>query len=106
MINPSLLGGQLLYERVDRCVQQLRLGAVSSGRRERVLLSLPSTATRDVGYEPGYTRKYNSASLCRNRPPGRGNSLQLGATALASGAAYVTELEPARDYARILTIRR
>jgi hypothetical protein len=101
--NPSLLGRRLLYERSDRCAQALLLGTLGSPRA-RVLLRLPSTATRDPGYQQGFTHAYNSASLCRNRRTGRGSKVELGPTALGPNLAYVTELEPARDHARILAV--
>ncbi|MHB8242123.1 MAG: hypothetical protein ACYDHN_09045 [Solirubrobacteraceae bacterium] len=106
LLNPSLLGGRLLYERVDRCSQRLLLGSPRTSRRQRTLLSLPSTATRDPGYQQGYTHAYNSASRCSNRGAGRGAKMQLGPTALSATGAYVTELQPAHDYARILAVPR
>jgi hypothetical protein len=129
--NPSMFAGRLLFERVTRCVQQLRLAAVarprqrgrragatsrlaSSGslgaagasRRERVLLSLPSAVSRDPGYQRGYTHAYNSASGCPNRHPGRGGSVQLGATALGATSAYVTKLGPPPGNAEIVPVAR
>jgi hypothetical protein len=104
LANPALLGRRLLYERLDRCSQQLRLGPVHPGRRERVLLSLPSTAIRDPGYQRGYEHAYNSASPCRNRSSGRGGRIRLGATALGAHAAFVTEVSSDASHARILTI--
>jgi hypothetical protein len=128
--NPSLAGERLLFERVTRCVQQLRLAAgaraarVGSlaathrpsgarhprrGRhpsRERLLLSLPSAVSRDPGYQPGYTHAYNSASGCPNRRPGRGGSVQLGATALDATGAYVTKLGPAAGDVEIVSLAR
>jgi hypothetical protein len=126
--NPSLLDGRMLFERVTRCVQQLRLGAVASpagsssrsagarllgatgssraSRGERVLLSLPSAVSRDLGYQTGYTHAYNSASGCPNRRPGRGGTTQLGATALAATSVYVTRLGPAAGNAEILSLAR
>jgi hypothetical protein len=107
LANPSLLDGRLLYERVDRCAQQLRLGATEGlGRKDRVLLSLPSTVRRDHGYQPGYEHAYNSASRCRNRRSGRGGSVRLGATALAAGVAYVSETRAGRGRTRILGVAR
>jgi len=103
--NPSLLGGQVLFERVTRCVQQLRIAGL--GRRGgRVLLSLPSTVARDPGYQRGYTHAYNSASGCRNRRPGRGGSTLLGATALSASGAYVTKLGPGPGDAAIVSVAR
>lgn len=126
--NPSLLGGRMLFERVTRCVQQLRLGAVAgpagassrplaagllgaagSSRAphgERVLLSLPSAVSRDPGYQPGYTHAYNSASGCPNRRAGSGGATQLGATALGATSAYVTTLSPAAGNAEIVSVAR
>jgi hypothetical protein len=126
--NPSLFGGRLLFERVTRCVQQLRLGAVPGAagasshaaaagslavsgssrtvRGERVLLSLPSAVSRDPGYQRGYTHAYNSASGCPNRRAGRGGATQLGATALGATMAYVTRLGPAAGNAEILALAR
>jgi hypothetical protein len=111
-LNPALNGRALLYERVTRCVQQLRLaglagaGAAASRRHRRphrhphrrgarVLLSLPSTVLRDPGYARGYTHAFNSASGCPNRRAGRGGAVRLGATALGASAAYVTREGPA-----------
>jgi hypothetical protein len=126
--NPSLLGGRMLFERVTRCVQQLRLGAVGgpagassrsaaagspgaagssrAARGERVLLSLPSAVSRDPGYQRGYTHAYNSASGCPNRGAGRGGATQLGATALAARSAYVTRLGPAAGDAEVVSVAR
>ncbi|HST34759.1 MAG TPA: hypothetical protein VLJ80_14710 [Solirubrobacteraceae bacterium] len=126
--NPSLLGGRMLFERVTRCVQQLRLGTVGgpagassrspaagspgvagssrAGRGERVLLSLPSAVTRDPGYQRGYTHAYNSASGCPNRGAGRGGATQLAATALAARSAYVTRLGPAAGNAEVVSVAR
>jgi hypothetical protein len=128
--NPSLLGGTLLFERTTRCVQQLRTlspaglaaaagsgaaraalqahGAArgAGGGRGRVLLSLPSTVSRDAGFQPGYTHADNSASGCRNRGTGRGGATALGATALGPSSAYVTRLGSAADSAEVLAIKR
>lgn len=108
LANPALLDGRLLYERVGRCAQQLRMGSPSSSRHDRILLSLPSTVRRDPGYEPGYEHAYNSASLCRNRRgSGRGGGATLlGPTALAPSTAYVTEFSSNLAHARILAVRR
>jgi hypothetical protein len=104
--NPTLLDGRLLFERATRCLQQLRLGALIRHRRERVLLTLPSTVSRDPGYQAGYTHAYNSASRCPNRRAGRGGARLLGATALDATSAYVTELGPAPGDAEVLAVKR
>jgi hypothetical protein len=120
---PSLLGGSLLFEQVTRCSQQLWIGTSGAARggghaaraevavrghrsrRERVLLSLPSTVSRDPGYQVGYTHAYNSASGCANRSTGNGGSTELGSTALGPSRAYVTLMgSPAG--ARIVSVAR
>jgi hypothetical protein len=105
LLNPSLSDGRLLYELSTRCAQQLRIGPVTHGR-ERVLLSLSSTAQRDPGYQQGYTHAYNSASLCPNRGQGPGSATQLGSTALAAHAAYVTEIPSIPGDAQIIKLKR
>jgi hypothetical protein len=104
--NPSLLGDRLLYERVTRCAQQLRLAGLRGRRRERVLFGLPSTASRDPGYQPGYEHAWNSASLCRGTRAGGGSRRRLGPTALGPLSAFVTVLGSSPGAARILSLRR
>ena len=95
---PALRNGRLLYERVDRCAQELLLASPASPRGDRILLALPSTVFRDSGYEPGYTHAYNGASVCASRRAGGGGRTTLGSTALGSTVAYVSEspADPAR----------
>ena len=57
-------------------------------------MTLPSTVTRDPGYQQGYVQDYNSASLCANRKTGPGGTITLGPTALGGGEAYVSESPP------------
>jgi hypothetical protein len=106
LLNPALLSGRLLYERIDRCAQELDLGSPSTPREDRLLLRLPSTVQRDPGYQPGYEHAYNGASVCANRPGRRGGTIRLGATALSSSAAYVTEIPSSYSRARIVTFAR
>ena len=106
LLNPSLLGRRLLYERLDRCSQQLVIGSPATDRGERVLLSLPSTIPRDPGYESGYEHAYNSASLCHDRGARQGGATLLGATALSASAAYLSESRPSGGGTRIVTLRR
>jgi hypothetical protein len=109
--NPSLLGGELLFERTTRCVQQLRLGAVAPSRgaarrggRERILLRMRSTVRRDIGYEPGYEHAYNMGSVCGDQGAGGGGKVRLGPTSLGGARAYVTEISGAG--ARIVSLGR
>jgi hypothetical protein len=106
LLNASIFHGRLLYERVDRCSQQLRVGPLGSSHHDRVLLSLPSTVRRDPGYQRGYEHAYNSASLCPNRARRRGSRTQLGSTALGGSAAYVTEVPTNPGEARIIRVSR
>jgi hypothetical protein len=104
LLNPSLLGGRLLYERVDRCAQALDIGSPNTPNKDRVLLRLPSTVQRDPGYQPGYEHAYNGASTCANRISRRGASIRLGATALSATSAYVTEVPTGYSRARIVAV--
>ncbi len=104
--NPSLLRGRLLYERVDRCSQELRIGARATQGHDRILLRLPSTVRRDPGYQRGYEHAYNGASLCRDRGARRGGKTRLGATALTRSAVYVTEIPTNPTRASIVTLSR
>jgi hypothetical protein len=104
--NPSLLRGRLLYERSDRCIQELRIGNAIDARHDRLLLRLASTVSRDPGYQSGYEHAYNGASLCPNRGPGRGGKARLGSTALGAVVAYVTEILPPPGDAHIITLSR
>jgi hypothetical protein len=106
LVNPSLLGGRLLYERIDRCSQELRIGSLATQRRDRILLRLPSTVRRDPGYQVGYEHAYNSASLCKHRGVRRGGDTRMGATALSVSTAYVTEISVDPTRAHILTVSR
>lgn len=104
--NPSLLGGRLLYERLGRCAQELRVGSPTTQRHDHLLLRLPSTSRRDPGYQVGYEHAYNGASLCHNRGARRAGKTRLGATALAPSVAYVTEIPANPAHARIVTVSR
>jgi hypothetical protein len=106
LTNPSILDGRLAYERIDRCAQQLRIGPTDTGKQDRMLLSLASTARRDPGYEPGYEHAYNTASACPHRGIGPGITTQLGPTALTASDVYVTETPSNPEDAHILTIPR
>jgi hypothetical protein len=104
--NPSLLAGRLLYERVTRCAQQLRLAGLRARPRERILLDLPSTAGRDPGYQRGYEHAWNSASLCAGGRAGGGSRRRVGPTALGPRSAFVTVIGGRPGSARVLSLRR
>jgi hypothetical protein len=104
LMNPSILGGQLAYERIDRCAQELRIGPADTSKHDRVLLSRPSTVQRDHGYEPNYEHAYNTASICRNRASGPGTATQLGPTSLTASKVYTTEMQSKSGDAQIISI--
>lgn len=107
LVNPSLLSGRLLYERIDRCSQELRIGWRITQRHDRVLMRLPSTVQRDPGYQSGgYEHAYNSASLCHNRSATQGGTIRLGTTALTPSTAYVTEIPGNPEDAHIVAVPR
>ncbi|MFZ1156070.1 MAG: hypothetical protein WAN93_14330 [Solirubrobacteraceae bacterium] len=106
LLNPTLLHGRLLYERIDRCSQELRIGPTHMAKHDRLLLSLPSTVRRDPGYQQGYEHAYNSASLCHNRETGHGGTTSLGTTALTASTAYVTEVPRNPRDAHIVALSR
>jgi hypothetical protein len=103
-LNPVLANGQLLYEQVGRCAQELLLGAPGIASKNTLLLSIPSAVRRDPGYQAGYQHAWNSASLCANRSAGPGSKITLGTTALGASAAYVTEYSANATRARIVSV--
>jgi hypothetical protein len=105
LFNPALLHGRLLYERVDACGQQLRLGSLHSSDGERVLRRLASTVRRDPGYEAGYEHAWNTASKCPDRGFGRGGRTELGPVALGASRVFLTEIVSTHR-AHVITLRR
>lgn len=91
LLNPVRLGSKLLYVRVDRCGQQLRLGSLDGNGAGRVLYKLPPLAGQDLGHERGHTRQ-GERLPCSPRP--KPTSRMLWTTALSNTAAYVTVLRP------------
>jgi hypothetical protein len=105
LLNPSLLGDQLLYDEVSRCAQLLRVGPLA-GTRGRVLYTLPPLAGQDAGHEPGHT-KQGARTPCRGTV--RPTTTMLWTTALDDGSAYVATLAEPRagaTQASIVQIRR
>jgi hypothetical protein len=92
LLNPSLLGGRLLYVRSSRCSQQLRLGRARGGK-ERVLYEIGPRAGRDAGHEPHHTRQGGRLPCPHLRKP---TAKLLWTTALSPTTAYVTILQPRR----------
>jgi hypothetical protein len=92
LLNPSVLAGRLLYVRVTRCSQQLRMGPLRGGR-ERVLYEIGPLAGQDTGHERHHTSQGEHLP-CPNRP--KPTAKLLWTTALSPTTAYVTVLRPLR----------
>jgi hypothetical protein len=94
LLNPSLLGGALLYVRARYTRQELRLGALArrSPRRDGQLYSTVPTGRRDAGYEPGIRHHRHGHPRQLWRRPREGVAATLWTTALAADAAYLTRL--------------
>jgi hypothetical protein len=91
LLNPARLGGKLLYVRIARCSQQLRLGPLDGHGAGRVLYKLPPLAGQDAGHEPGHTHQGEHLPCT---PPPKPTSRMLWTTALSGTEAYVTVLRP------------
>ncbi|HKD33305.1 MAG TPA: hypothetical protein VKB73_07530 [Gaiellaceae bacterium] len=91
VLNPDRVGSKLLYVRLSRCDQELRLGPLDGNGAGRVLYKLPPLAGQDAGHEPGHTRQ--GEHLPCGRPP-KPTSRMLWTTALSGTTAYVTVLRP------------
>jgi hypothetical protein len=91
LLNPARVGSKLLYVRVDRCAQQLRLGSLSGAGSGRVLYRLRPLAGQDPGHERGHT--HQGEHLPCQHPP-KPTKQMLWTTALTPASAYVTVLRP------------
>ncbi len=107
LLNPSLLGGRLLYVRADHRRQELRLGPLSrrAPRRDRRLWSTTPTGFRDNGHERGRRRSRHGHRKLWPRPR-RNLSASLWTTAQAEDAAYVTRLRQVPSRALVAEILR
>jgi hypothetical protein len=83
LTNPSVLGDELLYVRITSVAQQLLVGRLSPGGRNRILYRLGAPAPHDNGYERGHSHHTRT-----RRPPLAAGTLWT--TALSAGHAYVT----------------
>jgi hypothetical protein len=96
LLNPSELGGALLYVSSSAEHQRVRIGKrrARTGDQDRTLLSTYPTIRRDAGHERG--RKRHGAGYPGGRAPKlpprppRGVRVTLWSTALAADAAYVS----------------
>jgi hypothetical protein len=91
LLNPARIGGRLLYVRVSRCSQQLRIGPLDANGSGRVLYKLPPLAGQDAGHEPGHTTQGEHLP-CPHRP--KPTTRVLWTTAISGTSAYVTILRP------------
>jgi hypothetical protein len=91
LLNPSRIGGKLLYERISRCGQELRLGPLDGNGSGRVLYMLPPLAGQDAGHERGHTRQGERRPCPFNFKP---TARMLWTTAITATTAYVTVLRP------------
>ena len=92
LLSPARIGGKLLYVRLGRCSQQLRLGRPDGNGPGRVLYKLPPLAGQDLGHERGHTEQ-GSHVPCPGRP--RPTTRSLWTTAISDTTAYVAVLRPA-----------
>ncbi len=83
LTNPSVLGDELLYVRITSVAQQLLLGRLAPGGRNRVLYRIGAPAPHDNGYERGHSHHTRT-----RRPPLAAGTLWT--TALSAAHAYVT----------------
>lgn len=99
LLNPSELGGTLLYVNSSFERQRVRIGPrrARSGDRDRTLFSTYPTVRRDSGHERGRERHGagypgGRAPKFPKRPPESVN-ITLWSTALAPSSAYVARLQ-------------
>ena len=92
LLSPARIGEKLLYVRLGRCSQQLRLGRLDGNGPGRVLYKLRPLAGQDLGHERGHTEQ-GSHVPCPGRP--KPTKQSLWTTALSDTTAYVTVLRPA-----------
>jgi hypothetical protein len=94
LLNPSLLGGALLYVRARYTRQELRIGPLTrrAPRRDRTLYSTVPTGRRDAGHEPGGAHHRHGHPRTLWPRPREGVAATLWTTALAADAAYLTRL--------------
>jgi hypothetical protein len=91
LLNPARFGSKLLYVRITRCGQQLRLGPLDGNGAGRVVYKLPPLAGQDLGHERGHTHQGEHLP-CSVRP--KPTARMLWTTALSGTTAYVTVLRP------------
>ena len=91
LLSPARLASKLLYVRISRCSQELRLGPLDGNGAGRVLYKLPPLAGEDAGHERGHTHQGEHLP-CTPKP--KPTARMLWTTALSGTTAYVTVLRP------------
>jgi hypothetical protein len=101
LTNPSVLGGELVYDRQTSREQLVELGPLGEGGHDRAVYRLAAPSVHDAGHERGYSHH------TRNLPP-RTAKWRLWTTALSGSQAYVTLLPAtgAVGAARLLSLPR
>lgn len=94
LLNPSLLGDELLYVRSIYRRQEVRVGSLTQGLlgRDRRLWQTVPAGRRDAGHEPGVRHHRHGHPRTLWRRPREGVAATLWTTALAADAAYLTRL--------------
>lgn len=93
LLNPSLLGDELLYVRSIYRRQEVRIGRLGGrmGRDRRLWQTVPA-GRRDAGHEPGASHHRHGHPRKLWRRPRHGVAATIWTTALAADAAYLTRL--------------
>jgi hypothetical protein len=101
LTNPSLLGGDLLYDRQTSREQLVQVGPVDRRGADRVVYRLAAPSVHDAGHEHGYS------SHTRSKRP-RTSKWRLWTTALSARNVYVTLLPRtgSASAARLVSIAR
>ncbi len=111
LLNPSELGGSLLFVRASSERQQVLIGPrrARSGDRDRSLYTIKRTVRPDAGHDPG--REPHGEGYPGGRPPKRparprkGRAVTLWSTALAPHVAYVSRLRRTAKGATTVILR-
>ncbi|MFL5943902.1 MAG: hypothetical protein ACJ74D_09230 [Gaiellaceae bacterium] len=101
LTNPSVLGAELVYDRLTSTAQVVQFGPLDRGGSDRTLYRLPAPSAHDLGHEHGYSRR------TRARRPRTAN-WRLWTTALSAHRVYVTLLprSGAAAGARLVSVMR
>jgi hypothetical protein len=101
LTNPSVLSGELLYDRQTNLSQLVQIGPLSRRGADRVAYRLGATAVHDAGHENGYSNRTRT-------PRPHTAKWRIGTTALSTRRVYVTLLPRvgAASGARLVSVLR